>query len=269
GGGSDVLAKHGTEVGENGTREGSGGTKPAVGAGDWVSLPVEFLAADLSKIFRASQEKVEETLTAGCFYRFKTSPWKGRMVAHLSNSPDFVHVPFERIMAEQELRDVMMLHMIITQTPGWLQVWREIELTVKPRMALLQTRRSVRNRRGSALSSRGSGTIRRHSASDDWERPLSSSMSSSSSSSSSSNDINVRVGTSTPSLSRSSSFSPPSSDMRELKAAAAVAIVASAVYLWDFFLSADSHASLGVARDTNAYVTLKQLLAENVPGDKM
>ena len=28
------------------------------------------------------------------------------MVAHLSNSPDFVHVPFERIMAEQELRDV-------------------------------------------------------------------------------------------------------------------------------------------------------------------
>lgn len=28
------------------------------------------------------------------------------MVAHLSNSPDFVHVPFEKIMAEQELRDV-------------------------------------------------------------------------------------------------------------------------------------------------------------------
>ncbi|CAM9333451.1 unnamed protein product [Ectocarpus sp. 4 AP-2014] len=268
GGGSDVLAKHAAEAGENGTREGSGGTKPAVGAGDWVSLPVEFLAADLSKIFRASQEKVEETLTAGCFYRFKTSPWKGRMVAHLSNSPDFVHVPFERIMAEQELRDVMMLHMIITQTPGWLQVWREIELMVKPRMALLQTRRSVRHRRGSALSSRSSGTIRRHSASNDWERPLLSSMSSSSSSSSS-NNINVRVGTSTPSLSRSSSFSPPSPDMRELKAAAALAIVASAVYLWDFFLSADSHASLGVARDTNAYVTLKQLLAENVPGDKM
>ncbi|CAN0403428.1 unnamed protein product, partial [Ectocarpus sp. 8 AP-2014] len=125
--------------------------------------------------------------------------------------------------------------------------------------------------RGSALSSRSNGTIRRHSASDDWERTLSSSMSSSSSSNSSSsnNNINVRVGTSTPSLSRSSSFSPPSPDMRELKAAAAVAIVASAVYLWDFFLSADSHASLGVARDTNAYVTLKQLLAENVPGDKM
>lgn len=38
--------------------------------------------------------------------RFKTSPWFGRMVAHLSNSPDFVHVPFEKIMAEQELRDV-------------------------------------------------------------------------------------------------------------------------------------------------------------------
>lgn len=38
--------------------------------------------------------------------RFKTSPWFGRMVAHLSNSPDFVHVSFEKIMAEQELRDV-------------------------------------------------------------------------------------------------------------------------------------------------------------------
>lgn len=36
--------------------------------GDWNTLPMEFLAADLSKIFRASQEKVEETLTAGCFY---------------------------------------------------------------------------------------------------------------------------------------------------------------------------------------------------------
>lgn len=69
GGGSDVLAKHGAEAGENSAREGSGVTKAAVGAGDWVSLPVEFLAADLSKIFRASQEKVEETLTAGCFYR--------------------------------------------------------------------------------------------------------------------------------------------------------------------------------------------------------
>lgn len=37
---------------------------------------------------------------------FKTSPWSGRMVAHLNNSPDFVHVPFAEIMAEQELRDV-------------------------------------------------------------------------------------------------------------------------------------------------------------------
>lgn len=37
--------------------------------GDWSALPIEFLTADLSKIFRASQEKVEDTLTAGCFYR--------------------------------------------------------------------------------------------------------------------------------------------------------------------------------------------------------
>ncbi|CAB1100395.1 unnamed protein product [Ectocarpus sp. CCAP 1310/34] len=262
GGGSDVLAKHGAEAGENGTREGSGGRKAAAGAEDWVSLPVEFLAADLSKIFRASQEKVEETLTAGCFYRFKTSPWKGRMVAHLSNSPDFVHVPFERIMAEQELRDVMMLHMIVTQTPGWLQVWKEIELTVKPRMALLQTRRSVRQRRGSALSSRGSGVsvwlyfMIHGGVNEEREAIIEAGTLGTQRSS-------IRVGTSTP------SFSPPSPDMRELKAAAAVAIVASAVYLWDFFLSADSHASLGVARDTNAYGTLKQLLAENVPGDKM
>lgn len=28
------------------------------------------------------------------------------MVAHLANSPDFVHVPFQKIMAEDELRDV-------------------------------------------------------------------------------------------------------------------------------------------------------------------
>lgn len=39
-----------------------------------------------------------------------------------------------------------MLHMIIGQVPGWLQVWREVELFVKPRMSLLQTRRSVRQR---------------------------------------------------------------------------------------------------------------------------
>lgn len=38
--------------------------------------------------------------------RFKSSPWYGRMVAHLSTSPDYVHIPFERIMAESELRDV-------------------------------------------------------------------------------------------------------------------------------------------------------------------
>lgn len=44
--------------------------------------------------------------TVAAVSRFKTSPWKGRMVAHLSNSPDFVHAPFEKIMAEHELRDV-------------------------------------------------------------------------------------------------------------------------------------------------------------------
>lgn len=46
----------------------------------------------------------------------------------------------------------------------------------------------------------------------------------------------------------------------EAKPDAAVAIVASAVYLWDFFLSADSHASLGLARNTNEYTTLQELM---------
>lgn len=53
---------------------------------------------------------------------------------------------------------------------------------------------------------------------------------------------------------------------REAKADAAVAILASAVYLWDFFLSSDAHASLGLARDTNAYVTLRELLVEGGVG---
>ena len=48
-----------------------------------------------------------------------------------------------------------MLHMIISQVPGWLQAWREIELSVKPRLALLQTRRSVR--RTPSSSSMGGG----------------------------------------------------------------------------------------------------------------
>lgn len=52
----------------------------------------------------------------------------------------------------------------------------------------------------------------------------------------------------------------------EAKADAAVAILASAVYLWDFFLSAESHASLGLARDTNAYATLRELLMDGAPG---
>ncbi|CAM9398445.1 unnamed protein product, partial [Sphacelaria rigidula] len=38
----------------------------------------------------------------------------------------------------------MLLHMITGQVPGWLMVWREVELAVKPRMVVLQTRRSVR-----------------------------------------------------------------------------------------------------------------------------
>lgn len=68
--------------------------------------------------------------------------------------------------------------------------------------------------------------------------------------------------------SRSSSTSSlPSPEAQEAKSDAAVAILASAVYLWDFFLSADSHASLGLARDTSAYVALQELLAERVvPG---
>lgn len=51
----------------------------------------------------------------------------------------------------------MMLHMIISQVPGWLQAWREIELSVKPRLALLQTRRSVRQQRTSSSSTMGGG----------------------------------------------------------------------------------------------------------------
>lgn len=39
-----------------------------------------------------------------------------------------------------------------------------------------------------------------------------------------------------------------------------MAILASAVYLWDFFVATDSHASLGLARDTSAYATLRGLL---------
>lgn len=70
--GPSKSAKGGGRGGYN-TREAGGGKAGADGdedldAGDWSTLPMEFLAADLSKIFRASQEKVEETLTAGCFY---------------------------------------------------------------------------------------------------------------------------------------------------------------------------------------------------------
>ena len=48
-----------------------------------------------------------------------------------------------------------MLHMITSQVPGWLQAWREIELSVKPRLALLQTRRSVRRTPSSSSMSGG------------------------------------------------------------------------------------------------------------------
>lgn len=56
----------------------------------------------------------------------------------------------------------MMLHMIIGQVPGWLQAWREIELSVKPRLALLQTRRSVRQQRTPSSSSLGGGGVDGH-----------------------------------------------------------------------------------------------------------
>lgn len=41
---------------------------------------------------------------------------------------------------------VMMLHMVTSQLPGWLQVWREVETSIKPRLTVLQCRRSVRQR---------------------------------------------------------------------------------------------------------------------------
>ena len=74
GGGSASAAKSGKgSRGGGGVPRGdgqaAGGGGTGVDARDWSALPTEFMAADLSKIFRASQEKVEETLTAGCFYR--------------------------------------------------------------------------------------------------------------------------------------------------------------------------------------------------------
>ncbi|CAM9783591.1 unnamed protein product, partial [Scytosiphon promiscuus] len=233
-------------------------------AGDWSSLPMEFLAADLSKIFRASQEKVEETLTAGCFYLFKTSPWKGRMVAHLNNSPDFVHVPFAKIMAEQELRDVMLLHMMVGQTPGWLQVWREIETSVKPRLTLLQTRRSVRQQRGSPPSPHGVQGVRRG---EHFARYMSTAGLATQDHLGTLLVVANTHGRINHAVQKDSNTVPPDPKSSvDAKTEAAIAILTSAVYLWDFFLSADSHASLGLARDTSAYRTLKELLEDSVPG---
>lgn len=48
----------------------------------------------------------------------------------------------------------------------------------------------------------------------------------------------------------------------EAKSDAAMAILASACFLWDFFLSHEAHASLGLAQDDQAYVTLRELLGE-------
>lgn len=48
----------------------------------------------------------------------------------------------------------------------------------------------------------------------------------------------------------------------EAKTEAAMAILASASYLWDFFLSHEAHTSLGLAQDNHAYVTLRELLGE-------
>lgn len=68
--GSAASTKAGKGVRGGGVPRGDGKAGGAGGeAGDWSALPTEFMAADLSRIFRASQEKVEETLTAGCFYR--------------------------------------------------------------------------------------------------------------------------------------------------------------------------------------------------------
>lgn len=63
------LAKSGMGVGRPVRGGGKAGGGVDLDAGDWSALPTEFVAADLSRLFRASQKKVEETLTAGCFYR--------------------------------------------------------------------------------------------------------------------------------------------------------------------------------------------------------
>lgn len=82
------------------------------------------------------------------------------------------------------------------------------------------------------------------------------------------NSSSGSIGVNASSHSRSSSTSSlPSPEAQEAKSDAAVEILASAVYLWDFFLSADSHASLGLDRGTSAYVALQELLEERVvPG---
>ena len=116
-----------------------------------------------------------------------------------------------------------------------------------------------------------------HSKSAEWNRVLPSGVGTNSNRNSNSNShahhnssgsIGSLVDVKASSHSRSSSTSSlPSPEAQEAKSDAAVAILASAVYLWDFFLSADAHASLGLARDTTAYVALQELLAERVvPG---
>lgn len=102
---------------------------------------------------------------------------------------------------------------------------------------------------------------RRHSdyKSSEWNRALS--FGNNNNNHNSSRSINIGA-----SSRSSSSSSLSSSEPQETKSDAAVTILASAMYLWDFFLSSDSHASLGLARDTGAYIALRELLTDRVPG---
>lgn len=53
----------------------------------------------------------------------------------------------------------------------------------------------------------------------------------------------------------------------ESKADAAMAILVSGAYLWDFFLGSNAHTFIGLSRECHAYVTLREFLEEAGAGD--